>query len=179
MGRVGVGKSTLAGSLGETLGWEVVSSDKVRKEQAGLPLYERASPDIRTSLYTPERTEAVYTALRKRAVDRALLGAGTVLDATYGRRSEREALRRALPVLVPVYFLEVVANDAVVQRRLKARSFDSGVVSDARLEDMASLGARYESPETGESDRIMQIECEAPIENVVEDALLKLLRPYK
>lgn len=179
MGRVGVGKSTLAGALGEALGWEVASSDRTRKEQAGLPLHEHTPPDTRTWLYAPERTEAVYAALRQRAVDRTLLSAGTVLDATYGRRAEREALLLALPIRVPVVFLEAVAGDAVIRQRLEARSSEAGVISDARLEDMATLNVRYEAPGTDEAPHVVQLESNAPLEKVVEHALHKLLRAHK
>ncbi len=176
MGRIGVGKSTLAGALGEALGWEVVSSDRVRKEQAGLPLYERASTETRTWLYTPERTEAVYAALGRRALERVQLGAGIVLDATFGRSAQRGALRSTLPLGANVVFLEAVASDAVVRERLATRSTEALVLSDARLEDMETLTAHYEPPAAGEAVRV---ETRPPIENVVETTLGNLLQRHK
>jgi hypothetical protein len=41
MGRIASGKSTLARALGRELDCEVISSDRVRKEFASVPLYQR------------------------------------------------------------------------------------------------------------------------------------------
>lgn len=53
MGRIASGKSTLARALGAKLGWEVVSSNRVRKELAGYPLFERSSAAARHRLIPP------------------------------------------------------------------------------------------------------------------------------
>ena len=52
MGRIASGKSTLAQALGAELGWEVYSSDYLRKKIAGFPLYQRSSDDARSRLYS-------------------------------------------------------------------------------------------------------------------------------
>ncbi|MEZ4701822.1 MAG: AAA family ATPase [Rhodothermales bacterium] len=177
MGRIGAGKSTLAGGLGEALAVEVVSSDRIRKEDAGVPLFERSAPDVRQWLYAPGRTEAVYAALRDRAVRRAAEGKSTILDATYGRQDARQALRAALDAAgVPCLFIEVTASDAAIRARLARRSRETGVVSDARLDDFETLAARYEAPAAGECPRLVRVEARDDTEETLAQALMAMVK---
>ncbi|MEP0548906.1 MAG: AAA family ATPase [Rhodothermales bacterium] len=147
MGPVGAGKTTQAEALGAALGWEVVSSDRVRKAQAGVPLFRRGSEAERAALYAPDRTEAVYDALCETALRRASDGLSTVLDATFGTRRHRDALRHHLAAAgVRHRLVELTAPAGALRHRLAARA-DGTVVSDARASDFAFLAARYEPPD--------------------------------
>ncbi len=147
MGGVGTGKSTQAKALAEALGWDVIRSDEVRKEQAGVPLRTRGGTAERADLYAEERTRQVYTALCDEALRRAEQGRGTVLDATFGQRAHRDALREALSERdIPRRFVEMTASDDVVRKRLRERE-STASVSDARLENFAMLSAGYEAPD--------------------------------
>jgi hypothetical protein len=159
MGRPGTGKTTQAAALGEALGWEVVSSDRMRKELAGVPLYRRGRAEERTDLYASARTETTYAALRDAAVLRARSGAGTILDATFGRRRHRDALREALGAAGVRYrFVELVAPADLLRQRLAART-DGTVVSDARAEDFDFLASRYEPPDALEDAEHVCVEA--------------------
>ena len=147
MGPVGAGKTTQAKALGAALGWEVVSSDRVRKMQAGVPLFRRGTDAERAALYAPDRTEAVYDVLREAALRRASDGLSTVLDATFGTRRHRDALRDALATAGVRYRLvELTAPADQIRHRLAARA-DGTVVSDARVSDFDALATRYEPPD--------------------------------
>ena len=147
MGGVGTGKSTQAQALGRVMGWDVISSDQVRKELANTPLYERGTDEQRQALYTKEMTEKTYDGLQQRAVERARRGRGTVLDATFSRRGQRDRLRRVLRAEgVPHCFVEVTAPPGLVRQRLEDRD-DGRTLSDAREEDLEVLDARYEAPD--------------------------------
>jgi len=177
MGSVGTGKSTLARALGEGLGWEVVSSDRVRKEQAGVPLFERGSEAQRAALYAPERTAATYAALRDRVVERARAHQGTVLDATFGRRRHRAALRAVLRREGIAYcFVELTASNERVRARLREREAGEQVVSDARLEDVERLGAGYEGPDALEEARHVVVDTARPLEATTLETLKHLIR---
>jgi predicted kinase len=147
MGRVATGKSTLAAALGAETGWEVVSSDRTRKQLAGVPPGRRGTGGERRRLYSEAMTARTYSQLAQRAVDAAGEGTGLVLDATYGRPGQREALRDRLAARgIPLRFIELAAPDAVIKGRLEARGGRAGEVSDARLGDFEMLGARHEPP---------------------------------
>lgn len=147
MGRIASGKSTLARALGAELGWEVVSSDRVRKELAGFPLYERSSAAARRRLYSAAMTWRTYDRLATTALAEARAGRGVILDATFARRAQRADLRARLARRgVACRFIEVRAGDATVKRRLKSRQARTDEVSDARLEDFAGLAGLYQPP---------------------------------
>ena len=177
MGRVGTGKSTQAETLAEALGWEAINSDHVRKQQAGVPLHERGDDATRDRLYTQEMTEATYEALFDAATERAENGQSTVLDATFSRRRHRDALRERLQAAdVPYVFVELVANDATLKRRLRAREQADGIVSDARLEDFEMLIRRYEAPNALEDARHIQVRSDDDPETTTLEMLKHLVR---
>jgi hypothetical protein len=151
MGGVATGKSTQAAHLGEMLGWPVLSSDRIRKEQASVPLHERPDPATREELYASQRTEAVYAALAEQSLNHAAEDRGSILDATYSRSAHRDALRRRLQDQHLSYcFVELTAPTEVIRSRLKQREQGGGGVSDARLDDFSMLQARYEAPDARE-----------------------------
>jgi aminoglycoside phosphotransferase family enzyme/predicted kinase len=90
-GPPGTGKSTVAGGLADRLGLTVLSSDRVRKELAGLSPDTPAPAGYREGIYTPAWTERTYTQLLTRAERLLALGESVVLDASWSNRAEREA----------------------------------------------------------------------------------------
>ena len=90
-GLPGSGKSTLAGALADRLGVTLLSSDRVRKELAGIPPEQPAPARYDQGLYSPEWTDRTYAALLERT--RVLLSAGetVVVDATWSDASNRDA----------------------------------------------------------------------------------------
>lgn len=150
MGRSGTGKSTQAHALGDALGWPVVSSDRVRKSLAGVPVHQRADAETRARLYTKEMTEQTYDALFDRAANHIERGEGIVLDATFSKRRQRDALRNRLQATPTAHvFVELTAPDETIKQRLAAREQSPAPdqASDARREDFAMLDARYEAPD--------------------------------
>ncbi|MCI4145718.1 MULTISPECIES: AAA family ATPase [unclassified Streptomyces] len=93
-GLPGSGKSTLSGALADRLGVTLLSSDRLRKELAGIPSEQSAAAGYGEGIYTPEWTARTYSALLDRAS--ALLSAGesVVLDATWSDTAQREAALR-------------------------------------------------------------------------------------
>ena len=176
MGRVGTGKSTQAETLGAALGWEVARSDRVRKEQAGVPLRTRGDEAERAALYAEERTQETYAALRGRALRRAEERQSTVLDATFGKRAQRDSLREALRAQsIPYCFVELTAPDSAVKERLRARG-EAPPLSDARLEDFEALSAAYELPGALEEAYHFRVSTDADSEDATTEILRHLVR---
>ncbi len=147
MGRVASGKSTLARSLSEELGWKFFSSDRIRKELAGVSLYARGDEMERRRLYTKSMTNKTYEALERHATDQLGQQLGVILDATFGNRRRRDEFCKVLEGLdVDYCFIESRASVTTMKRRLAARARSSREISDARLEDYARLDRGYEPP---------------------------------
>jgi hypothetical protein len=177
MGRVATGKSTVAQALADALGWAAVNSDRVRKQQAGVPLHERSDASTRDALYAADMTEQTYHALFDTAVERGQSGQGTVLDATFSRRAHRDALRdRLRSAEIPYVFVELTADDETLRARLRQRGESRGVVSDARLDDFEMLNTRYEAPDALEDARHIHVESEDDLEATTRAALQHLVR---
>jgi hypothetical protein len=175
MGRPGTGKSTQAEAVADALGFAVVSSDRVRKQRAGVPLTERPDAATRERLYDRSMSDAVYGHLRATALERAEAGDGTVLDATYSRRARRDALRTALADAgVPYAVVELTADAATLRDRLAART-DDALVSDARAEDFSMLDARYEPPDALEDARHVRVPTTADDPEATTEAVLRAL----
>jgi len=88
-GLPGTGKSSLASAIAGQLGWTVLSSDRIRKELAGLAADEPAAAGYRAGIYTAEWTERTYAELLRRA--ELLLGSGesVIADASFSSAAHR------------------------------------------------------------------------------------------
>jgi aminoglycoside phosphotransferase family enzyme/predicted kinase len=88
-GAPGTGKSTLAGAIGGELGYTVLSSDRVRKELAGLNPDTPAPAAYGSGLYDAEHTRRTYGELTARAEKLLARGESVVLDASWTRAADR------------------------------------------------------------------------------------------
>ena len=144
-GLVGAGKSSLARDLAGPLEAEVLTSDVIRKEMAGIPVTERQFTPWGTGLYTEESIEDTYAELHRRAEDGLQRGRAVVLDASYRKRAWREAaLDIARRADAPALVLECVAPEEDVRARLERRSRRRRDPSDGRWEIYAQQKAAYE-----------------------------------
>ena len=133
------GKSMLAGALADRLGWTVLSSDRVRKELAGLAPQTSARARYGTGIYTPEWTERTYAELRARAARLLSMGESVILDATWSAEPQRTAAAAlADQASADVIALRCAAPQTVAADRIRARS---GGTSDADETVAAAMAA--------------------------------------
>ena len=177
MGRIGSGKSSLARALAGELGWAAFSSDQIRKETAGLPLFERTPSRLRSRLYSEAATLRTYRALARRVREQLRQGHHVIVDATFGRREQREEFRRALRAAhCRLVFLEAHAPGAKIRTRLKQRDAGGREISDARSEDFEKLARSYEPPRELHRGEVLRIASGAALHRTVACALEILVR---
>lgn len=177
MGRVGAGKSHLARMLGDLLGCRVVASDQVRKDLAGLQADRRPGRKVRARLYAPDMTRRTYGALARAATKELRAGRCVLLDATYGAESNRQEIRRQVARSGGrMLFVEALASRTTRRERLRQRADRSGIVSDAREEDLAMLDAAYHAPAVRGMGGLLRCRCEGAAEEVLARLLRKLVR---
>jgi uncharacterized protein len=143
MGRIASGKSTVAWLAGEALGWPVISSDRTRKELAGIAPHLRGDASARAQLYQKSMTRRTYEMILNRAIESARTTGGAILEATFSQRAQRDLLRATLATAGIRYRLvEITASDEEIIARLRGRAASRQEVSDAWLEDFEMLRAR-------------------------------------
>jgi predicted kinase len=145
-GLPGSGKSTLAARLSDVLGWEVIRSDEIRKELAGVAHDVPAPP----RMYRRRQLEAVYVELLRRAEVSLGQGVSVILDATWNRAASRRAARSlAASASAETVELRCTAPRSVSAERLKHRRPDAAFASDATPEVLSRMA--FEAwPEAGE-----------------------------
>ena len=138
-GLPGTGKSTIAGALADRCGAVLLSSDRVRKELAGLDPAGCAAAGFREGLYSPGHTEALYGQLLHRAEALLARGESVVLDASWTSGRHREAAAalaaRTRSDLVP---LECRAPTEVAGQRIHTRG---ATASDATADIARAMAA--------------------------------------
>lgn len=169
-GLPGSGKSTLSGALADRLGVTLLSSDRLRKELAGIPAEESAAAAYGEGLYTAEWTAKTYAALLDRASALLACGESVVLDATWSDAGRREAAQHmAERVGADLVALHCQVPDDVSASRLSTRAPGP---SDAGL-DVARAMAATEPPWS----EAVTIDTSGPLESAVVRALAAV-RPW-
>ncbi|QSR89407.1 AAA family ATPase [Methylacidiphilum caldifontis] len=169
MGKVATGKSFLAEHIANRLGWKVFSSDRIRKEIAGIDPFKRTGPLERQKIYSKEMSKKTYQELITRGINELHQNRGVVLDATFGQKEQRKALLEKLKEKDQSYlFIELVADTSTREARLEKREF-SPSVSDARLEDLQSLDDLYEEPLELPQEIRLQISSKEPFESSLKN----------
>jgi len=176
MGRTGTGKTTQATALADALGWTHVSSDRIRKKAAGLPLEERTPERLHSTVYATEMSDRVYEAMIDQALKAVDDGRGAVLDATYGSAARRNQLKEALQETRASYaIVELQAKHSTRKRRLEQRETES-TVSDARVDVMDAIDQSYEAPSALWDAHHVRVPTSQNIEETTTDILRALIR---
>ncbi|WP_431985908.1 AAA family ATPase [Streptomyces griseoflavus] len=169
-GLPGSGKSTLSGALADRLGVTLLSSDRLRKELAGIPVERSAAAGYGEGLYTPEWTARTYSTLLDRASALLSSGESVVLDATWSDAAQREAaLRVAESAGADLVALHCRVPDDVSAARLSTRAPGA---SDADADVAAAMAAGAQPwPEA------VAVDTSGSLESAVAQALAAV-RPW-
>jgi aminoglycoside phosphotransferase family enzyme/predicted kinase len=138
------GKSAIAGALADQLGFTVLSSDRIRKELAGISPGDRSAADYGTGIYAPGWTERTYAELLSRAARLLSLGESVIIDASWLSAAQRSAAAAvadaAAADLVP---LRCVAPATLAAERMSRRRDDPSDAYPAVAAQMAAAQAPW------------------------------------
>jgi aminoglycoside phosphotransferase family enzyme/predicted kinase len=167
------GKSELARRLSEVSGLAVIGSDETRKQLSGLEPASRAPQEA----YSAAATVRTYAELGRRAATQLGVSGGAIVDATFARRSARQAFSAACVGLAAPLVFECRAPAAVMQARARTREADPQHVSDAGPETAARLRRRFEPLEDDvPAARHFVLRTDQPVASIVEDVTTMLDR---
>jgi uncharacterized protein len=140
-GSPGTGKSTLASDLADDLGCMLLSSDRVRKELAGVGENVSLNAAYGEGHYTPEWTERTYADLLRRAEILLAMGESVILDATWSDpRWRQQARDLALRTSSDIHELRCELAAELAISRMAVRTG----ISDADENIAAAVDSRFD-----------------------------------
>jgi len=170
------GKSVVAAALAAASGgsWPALSSDRVRKELAGVSAGDR----LPASFYQAEFSRRTYDELLARAVAATAPGTVVVLDANFRSREERRRFREAARCAgAACDLLRLDPGEETTRERLRRRAAEGGSESDADVAVYEALRHGFEPPGRDEADRLLSHSGEGDPGAVVEEVLAQWLDP--
>lgn len=168
-GLPGSGKSTLAQRLAQEAQCELIRTDVVRKELAGLSVSDSARSAFGEGIYAPEWSERTYAECLERARRLLFEGRRVIVDAVFlGEGRRLRFLRIAQQWAIPAMLVICQASAETVRQRLEGRRGDA---SDATWEVYERLAPQWQPP--GDLVRPVTeiVSTEGPIEEAVNQAL--------
>lgn len=170
-GLPGAGKSTLAKGLADHLGFEVIRSDVVRKELAGLAPDQSANADWGHGIYSEPWSDRTYAECQRRADALLFEGRRVVVDATFGIKARRDAfLELASRRCVPGLLLVCQAAPETIQARLQERQGQLDA-SDADLKIYQKAVDHWEAIDQESRHFWRAISTDNGLENALEQVI--------
>lgn len=168
------GKSSIALSLAKASGgaWSIFSSDRIRKELAGIAVTEKLPEEC----YDPAFSRRTYEEVRARATSATAASRVVILDANFRSRAERcLALTAAREAGARLAILHIETNEAIVIERLAVRADDPECQSDANRDVYEKLKSVFEAPLVTEAERIIPVSGNISPDGAVDGILAELL----
>jgi aminoglycoside phosphotransferase family enzyme/predicted kinase len=143
-GLSGSGKSTVAAALARVTNGQLLASDRVRKELAGLDPSDSAASDWHQGIYTDDWTARTYDRLLELAQSTLVHGQSAIVDATFLDNEQRErfcdvANAQSVPALIVWTELDDAVARARIERRARTRNTASDATVAIRKRQMALL----------------------------------------
>ncbi|MFN2377256.1 MAG: AAA family ATPase [Candidatus Binatia bacterium] len=157
-GTIGTGKSTVAEALADACGGVVISSDRVRRDDASAAA-GAAPAAYGHKRYSEAARAAVYERLLEEARHVVVSGRVAILDATFSRRAWRDlAAEHARRLGSEAALVEVAAPKDEVIERLTARAAAGHDASEAGPGLYDAMQAEFEAPDEWPLERRARID---------------------
>jgi hypothetical protein len=174
-GRMGVGKTTLAGSLARALGARLLRSDVLRKELAGLSPLERCDAPFGGGIYSEDLNRRTYAALLAAALEKTG-EASVIVDASFARAGDRRLFQdRARRAGRRCFLLHLVCDEETALLRLDRRRAEGDDASDGRRDLFVRQGAAFDA--VPEENNVIRVDTADPVDYNVALILCALLAP--
>ncbi len=171
-GLMGTGKSTVGGALATALGASMLRSDAVRKELAGAEAATGAGASFGEGIYSEAFNRRTYDRLLESALQEADRGRSVVVDASFGRRRERERFLEEMRVVgVNAVVVHLQCDRALALERLDRRRAEGTDPSDGRRELYDRQAATFEAP----GEETIQVDTALSVNYNVQLVLVEII----
>lgn len=166
MGLSGSGKSTVATYLAAKAGAIHLRSDAIRKNLAGIALYEKAPEEI----YSKEMSEKTYSKMKDLGIVLSTHGFNVVLDAKYDLKLLRDKIKTDCKKAgIKFSIIYCLASVETIRARLRSRKND---ISDATVGLLDTQIQTMEIPDESETEFTLMINTEKEWQKEIEDFIL-------
>jgi predicted kinase len=174
-GMIATGKSTIAQAWAEYKQLHCFSSDRVRKELAGINPTDSRRESVDSGIYTNGFSQKTYKALLDIAETKLKKGKSVIVDASYQYAHDRQdVMELAKKINSQVYFILCHCPEIEMKRRMDLREKDPAAVSDGRWEIYLKQKKRFESPDELSASVLVILDTGASIEKLLEELDRKL-----
>ncbi len=166
MGLSGSGKSTIARDFSPNA--VILRSDVIRKQITGLRKGAHAYSSFGEGIYTPDLTSRIYRLMLDAAIDHGAKGKKVVVDATYLKANQRrDFYETCIAKGLNPFFINCFAREDVLKDRIRKRMETGTDASDADIGILEHQLRHLEEPEELPSYRILAINTEDAIHNII------------
>ena len=167
-GIAGTGKSTIAQALSQKLGFQILSSDVIRKQLAGIPLTEHRFREPHSGIYSAEFSQKTYDEMFFQAQKLLSQGDSVALDATFSLREGRlRAKKLAEETGAQFIVIECRLEESKVKERMEKR-LREGSVSDARWHVFMSQKEEFDKITELSPEEHIIVDTSKPVEEVIK-----------
>lgn len=164
-GPSGSGKTTLAAILRRRTGFAHVTSDVIRKKLARIGRTERLTGERAAMLYSSAMSARTYEAMQEEAAAALQAGRGVIVDGTFQRRADRQAIRElARRHGAPILIIDCRCDEDEIRRRLNTRQQHGEDASDADWRVYLEQKRERETVEPREGTDILLLDTARPPE---------------
>jgi predicted kinase len=170
---IGSGNSSVADGVTAALELQALSSDRVRKEAAGLQAQTPHRVAYGTGIYAAAASRRTYEALAEFARQALDQGQSVMLDASFSLKAERRRMATlARDLGADFIILECQTSEEVIRQRLEARLRTPGVISEGRWDIFPHFQCHYEPVQEIEQACHIRLDTTQSIEVCVQQALV-------
>ncbi|UCG69567.1 MAG: AAA family ATPase [Thermoplasmata archaeon] len=174
-GLTGTGKSTILNEIAKQKGITILTSDKMRKELAGISPDEHRYVAFDSDIYSKEFTEKTYLHLIDEGKKVLLSGQSVILDACFPKKWQRDSAKSAAEdVNAKFLCVEFTCPEDVVKVRLAERYDSKEGVSDGRWEIYIGQKEGFEKVDEFDPEYHMVVDTSEPKEKIIKIIIERL-----
>ncbi len=178
VGRMGVGKTTLATELAGACQAVHLRSDVVRKKLADWPQQTANRDDFNCGLYDPAMSKRTYRKLADQATEILQQSRSVIIDASFSRREDRERFfETAKKTGHQAFILHLECPDESQLTRLERRRESGQDISDGRTELLKQQKEQFDPVDITRC--VLTIDSMRPVDYNAQVILIKMLEGFR